>query len=83
MSKQISKEKLTEIMDQVQEETKKDFAKSIEEVFNSFERVSMDEFMSRILPQLLSTTYYEATTHAELLIIDVLKELDLLKIDDE
>lgn len=83
MSKKISKHRFEQIIKEVQEETREQFAKDIEKAYGQKRNVPLQEFIDEILPKLLSKTFVNANTHAEYLIHDVLSELDLLTDDDD
>lgn len=78
MTKKIPKERLTEIMNQLQEETKKEFADALHEFYSESKKMPLDDFINDMLPKMLTRIWFESTNHAELLVFDVLKELDLL-----
>lgn len=83
MSKKISKHRFEQIIKEVQEETREQFAKDLEKAYGQERNVPLQEFIDEILPKVLSRTFVNANTHAEYLIHDVLSELDLLTDDDD
>ncbi|MGP9043336.1 hypothetical protein [Cytobacillus kochii] len=83
MSKKISKHRFEQIIKEVQEETREQFAKDLERAYGQERNVPLQEFIDEILPKVLSRTFVNANTHAEYLIHDVLSELDLLIDDDD
>ncbi|MEK4924105.1 hypothetical protein MKX78_19545 [Cytobacillus sp. FSL R5-0569] len=83
MAKKISKQRFEQIIKEVQEVTRKEFAKGLEEAYGQERIVPLQEFTDEILPKLLSKTFVNANTHAEYMIHDILSELDLLTDDDD
>lgn len=83
MSQKISAQQLGAIIEQARKETNEDFANLLKEVYGPDRDMNLDDFISDILPKLLSATYAKSMHYAENVIRDVLEELELLTDDSE
>lgn len=75
MSEKISKEKLTELSDELREKVQKAYSDEVGKIAHG--EHSFESFSKEILPQLIRETFLYATFHSEALVYKALKEVGL------